>query len=265
MALQKSLALVLKSYDWSESSRTISFFSRSFGRISLIDKGGKSLKSKRGRVVPFAELELTFYESHKETSGYISDVELIRMFSLSGEGSLGRLAYASAACELLQLLLPKEEPLEDLYDYSTSFIERVDKSQKQALPALFITFFLRLLSQLGYHPSLTYCISCNRGAASFLKQGARVNFSPERGGLVCPSCQNTGEYYIGLPYDGFLKLVDLQTASLNEAEKRTLGFNETSLLLDALVKFLEFQADVSSKIKSLEFLHKLKNAKLMTD
>ncbi len=261
MPLEKTFALVLKSYDWSESSRTISFFTRKFGKLSLVDKGGRSLTAKRGRVVPYSELELTFYESKKESSGYISDVELIRMFDLSGDGSLGRLAYASAAVELLQLLLPKEEPLIDLYEYSVSFLEKIDQARKLALSSLFLTFFLRLLSQLGYHPSLGFCGGCDKKVESYIKKGAAVRFSPERGGVVCPSCQNPGEYYIGLPYEGFKKLIELQTASLNEAEQVTLGFKETSLLLDALVKFLEYQADISSKIKSLEFLHKLKNAK----
>lgn len=265
MPLEKTLAFVLKSYDWSESSRTISFFSRSFGKLSLNDKGGKRLATKRGRVVPFAELELTFYSSRKETSGYISDVELIRMFELSGEGSLGRLAFASAACELLQLLLPKEEPMAELYDYSVSLLRKINNSKKQALSALFLAFFLRLLSQLGYHPSLSYCIGCEKRADEFIIKGRTVKFSPERGGIVCPSCQNPGGYYIGLPYDGFLKLLELQTASLNEAERVTLAFKETILLIDALVKFLEYQADLSSKIKSLEFLHKLKNAKTMLE
>jgi len=265
MALEKTLALVLKSYDWSESSRTISFFTRNFGKLSLVDKGGKKLASKRGRIITYAELELTFYASKKESSGYISDVELIQMFELSGDGTLGRLAYASATCELLQMLLPKEEPLLDLYDYSVSLLDRIDKAKKQALSALFLTFFLRLLSQLGYHPSLSYCGGCDRSIESFIKKGAAVRFSPERGGIVCPSCQNPGEYYIGLPYDGYLKLVELQTASLSESEKLTLGFKETTLLLDALVKFLEYQADISSKIKSLEFLQKLKNAKTLLE
>ena len=265
MALEKTLALVLKSYDWSESSRTISFFTKNYGKLSLVDKGGKSMTAKRGRVMPFAELELTFYESKKESNGYISDVELIRLFELSGDGSLGRLAFASAATELLQLLLPKEEPLLDLYDYSVSLLDKINKASKQALSALFLTFFLRLLSQLGYHPSLSFCIGCGKKTEDFLSNGKSVKFSPERGGIICPSCQNPGESYIALPYDGFMKLENLQTASLTEAEKLTLGFKETSLLLDALVKFLEYQADISSKIKSLEFLHKLKNAKTMLE
>ncbi len=265
MSLEKTYAFVLKSYDWSESSRTISFFTRNFGKLSLVDKGGRGLTAKRGRVINFSELELTFYESQKDSNGYISDVELIRMFELSGDGSLGRLAYASAAVELLQLLLPKEEPLIDLYEYSVSFLDKINQAKKQALSSLFLTFFLRLLSQLGYHPSLGYCVACDKKIESFIKDGAAVRFSPERGGVVCPSCQNPGEYYIALPYEGFAKLVELQTASLNEAENVTLGFKETSLLLDALVNFLEYQADVSQKIKSLEFLHKLKNAKTLME
>ena len=265
MPLEKTYAFVLRSYDWSESSRTISFFTRNFGKLSLVDKGGRGMTAKRGRVVAYSELELTFYASQKESNGYISDVELIRMFELAGDGSLGRLAYASAAVELLQLLLPKEEPLIDLYEYSVSYLERIDKAKKQALSSLFLTFFLRLLSQLGYHPSLSFCGGCDKKIESYIKDGDAVRFSPERGGVVCPSCQNPGEYYIGLPNEGFLKLVDLQTASLNEAEQITLGFKETSLLLDALVNFLEYQADVSSKIKSLEFLHKLKNAKTLME
>ncbi|MCH7691217.1 MAG: recombination protein O N-terminal domain-containing protein, partial [candidate division Zixibacteria bacterium] len=106
MALEKTLAIVLKTFDWSESSRTIAFFAKDFGRIYLVDKGGKSIKSKRGRVLKFALLEVTFYDSKKETSGYIADVELIKMYDMSGDGSLGRIAYASAACELLEQLLP---------------------------------------------------------------------------------------------------------------------------------------------------------------
>ena len=223
------------------------------------------MTAKRGRVVHFSELEITFYASQKESNGYISDVEMIRMFELSGDGSLGRLAYASAAVELLQMLLPKEEPLIDLYEYSVSYLDKINQAKKQALSSLFLTFFLRLLSQLGYHPSLSFCGGCDKKIESHIKEGDAVRFSPERGGIVCPSCQNPGEYYIGLPYEGFTKLVALQTGSLNEAENITLGFKETSLLLDALVNFLEYQADVSSKIKSLEFLHKLKNAKSYTE
>jgi len=269
MALEKTLAIVLKTFDWSESSRTIAFFAKEFGRIYLADKGGKSIKSKRGRVLKFALLEVTFYDSKKESSGYISDVELIKMYDLSGDGSLGRLAYASAACELLEQLLPKEEPQRTLFSYFNLFMEKLNTAERKSLPALFLSFFLRLLSQLGYHPSLGYCVGCGKEYAEFGKgksgDHVPVPFSAERGGIVCPSCQTPGDYYIKLPADVFAELLKLQSASLKEAESVRISFGEASLLLEALIKFLQYQADISSKIKSLEFLDKLKKTQLKSE
>ena len=267
MALEKTLAIVLRTFDWSESSRTIAFFAKEYGRIYLVDKGGKSIKSKRGRVVKFALLEITFYESKKETSGYISDVELIKMYSMSAAGSLGRLAYASAACELLEQLLPKEEPQRDLFSYFNLLLEKLDQAERKSLPSLFLSFFLRLLTQLGYHPSLGYCVGCSREFAELKKEkiGDHVPFSPERGGIVCLSCQTPGDYYIGLPLGAFAELLKLQSASLKEAESVRVSFGEASLLLEALVNFLQYQAEISSKIKSLEFLDKLKKTQLTSE
>jgi len=37
-----------ENYNWSESSRTAVFFTERFGKLPLVDKGGRSAKSKRG-------------------------------------------------------------------------------------------------------------------------------------------------------------------------------------------------------------------------
>ena len=140
MSLEKSEAILLKAYNWSESSRTVVFFSVDYGRIALVDKGGRSMKSRRGRILPFARMEISFYHSQKETSGYVREIELIEAFSFEDNGSLGRLAYASAASELLNLLLPEEEPQQLLYHYFASFLKLVEKSDKKALPSLFVAF-----------------------------------------------------------------------------------------------------------------------------
>ena len=110
MALEKTDAVVLRTFNWSESSRTVIFFTRNFGKMALVDKGGRSIKSKRGRIVSFTHMELTFYASEKESNGYIRDVDTLKAFSFEKDGAVGRLAYGSAACELLNLLLPEEEP-----------------------------------------------------------------------------------------------------------------------------------------------------------
>jgi DNA repair protein RecO (recombination protein O) len=262
MPLSTTEAVVLKSFSWSESSRTVVFFTRDFGKLALVDKGGRRVKSRRGRLTPFTRLDVTFYNSERDTRGYVSDAEPLEWFMFEKEGTLGRLAYGSAACELLYLLLPEEEPQPSLYTYFVSFLKHIDADDRRSLPGLFVAFFLRVLSQLGYHPSLEYCVGCSKDYSEPGQAASPVLFSPERGGRVCQACQRVGEYYIGLSPEGFELLLRLQTASLDEAAALPVKYQDASQLVEALTKFLSYHSEVKSDLKSLEFLEKLRNSHL---
>ena len=262
MSLKTSEAILLRAYNWSESSRTVVFFTRDFGRLALVDKGGRSFKSRRGRLLPFARMEITFYSSERETSGYLRDISLIDEHQFAEDGSLGRLGYASAACELINSLLAEEEPHEDLYEYLCNYLAHTAKDGKTGLPALFVAFFLRLLSHLGYHPSLTSCVLSGKTLDPTDETLGELRFYPQRGGIVHPSCQKPVDYYISVSQNSFQKLAILQRSSLTEAAQIALGFNEASVMLEILVKFLGYQADLKAELKSLKFLEKLKNTDL---
>jgi hypothetical protein len=49
---------------------------------------------------------------------------------------------------------------------------------------------------------------------------------------------------------------------LTEAATVPIGYQEASLMIDALTKFLSYQSGLVSGLKSLEFLEKLKNSHL---
>jgi len=262
MALEKTEAIILKAFNWSESSRTVLFFSREFGKLPLTDKGGRRLISKRGRLMPFARLEITFYGSEKETNGYVSDVEVLEALTFEKEGTLGRLAYGSAACELLYLLLPEQEPQPSLYTYTLAYLRLVDGCDKRSLPSLFLAFLLRTLSHLGYHPSLAYCVGCGKDFDNTGPNGDGILFSAERGGRVCPACQQPPEQYITLSPDGFMALCRLQTASLTEAAAEPIRYTDAARLVEALTLFLSYQAGIRSDLKSLAFLEKLRTTHL---
>lgn len=272
MALAKTEAIVLKSFNWAESSRTVVFFTPGYGKLALVDRGGRSMKSRRGRLLPFAQLEITFYSSQKETRGYISDVELIAELKFEGDGSLGRLAFGSAACELLYLLAPEEEPLAGLYDYLVSYLRLVDAVDKRSLPGLFLAFLLRAMSLLGYHPSLGNCVQCGKDLRTISTNAnapnnqpmavAAVVVSTQRGGVICQTCQSTGDYYIHLSLENYQRLRELQDASLREAATIPVGFGQTSTMLEALIGLLSYQSGIKSELKSLEFLEKLRQQTL---
>lgn len=260
MSLKKSEVILLRAYNWSESSRTVVFFSKEYGKIAVNDKGGRTLKSKRGRLLPFSRLELTFYDSNKEGQGYVRDLELIQYNSMEKDGTIGRLAYASAACEVLKLLLPEEEPQRALYDYFGTYLEYIDKSEKTSLPSLFTTFYFRMLSQLGYHPSLNYCVGCNENMNGDKKTTQKILFSPEKGGVVCNSCQKPGDYYIGLSSHLFKLMLVFQAASLHDSVAIPISLKEAETILETLTSFVGYQTGLKSELKSLGFIEKLKNS-----
>jgi DNA repair protein RecO (recombination protein O) len=259
MPLEKTEAVILRTANWSESSRTVVAFSRDFGKMTLVDKGGRRFSTKRGRLVPFARLEITFYASGKSGQGYVSDTEVMKLYAFEKDGTLGRLAYASAACELLNHLLSDQEPQEQLYRLFIAFLELTETAEKKALSALFICFFLHLLTNLGYHLSLTRCVGCEKPTATDGGKIEEFQFSPDRGGIVCNACQTPGEYYLLLSKENARRLVALQDASLTDAASIPIGYTDAAYLLDMLTKFTVSHTGMSGQLKSLGFLEKLKN------
>ena len=87
-----------------------------------------------------------------------------------------------------------------------------------------------------------------------------LSFSPERGGFVCKTCQKPGEGYIPVSFEGARLLQILQRASLDEAASLPIGYQKAAGLLDVLTRFLKYHAGLTSYLKSLAFLEKLKNS-----
>ncbi|PKK82076.1 MAG: DNA repair protein RecO [candidate division Zixibacteria bacterium HGW-Zixibacteria-1] len=261
----KSEGIILKSVNWKENSKIHTIFTDNAGRQSLIDKGGRSLKSKRGRLMTFTRMELGYFKSEKSEVCYVTEVDPIESFEFRLDGTLGRLTFASAALELLYDLLPADEPQEGLYHLTIQYLRLIDRIAKTAVIPVFIAFFLKLLSYLGYRPNFAGCNSCGKDKKSTLtinsNNGSYYNFSPERGGLVCSTCQMAGEYYIKLQSERLDKIYSLQTASLAESAGIGLRLDEAEEFLELLTAFVRFQTDIR-ELNSLKFLEKLKKTSL---
>ena len=252
----KSEAILLRSVNWKENSRIDSFFTNNAGKVSIIDRGGRSMKSKRGRITSFSRMEIAYFRSEKTGTGYVGEVDVLESFSLEKDGHLGRLTFTSAALELLNDLLPESEPLEELYDLTVQFMRHMNDDSRESLLPVFLAYFLKTLSFLGYRPNFAGCVGCGKSSDDFINPGDYL-FASERGGLVCASCQTMGEYYIKLQSDRLDILYNLQISSLAEAAGFRVNMKMAEELLELLTAFVRFQTGME-KLKTLEFLDKLK-------
>ncbi len=263
----KSEGIILKAIDWKENSRIVTFFTDNFGRQTIIDRGGRSMKSKRGRLLTFSRVEIEYFKSEKSGTGYLTEVELLEAFSLEKEGTLGRLTFASAAIELLYDLLADDDPQPELYYLTIQFLRFTDTVARESLLPLFLAYFIKAMSFLGYRPNFSGCVGCGRAREETAltgangKEGQFYFFTPERGGLVCPSCQMMGEYYIKLQSERLDRIYALQTASLAEAGTVRMNMSEGEEILELLTAFLKYQTE-AKELNSLKFLEKLRKAQI---
>lgn len=136
-------AFVLHTYPWRETSLIVEFFTRDFGRISMVARGAKRPTSQyRGLLNPFCPLTLSY-------SGKGEVKNLLRC-EWYGNIPLSEKVLMSAFYinELLVRLLPKGIPEKPLF---TQYYETLKKLSSEEESAICLRYFeADLLKALGY-------------------------------------------------------------------------------------------------------------------
>jgi DNA repair protein RecO (recombination protein O) len=143
-------AYILQQRDYRESSLIVEAFTRDFGRISLLAKGVRKVRSKsQGLLQPFIPLRLSYLG--KAELKTLTDVELAEPFQPLAGLALYCGFYLN---ELIEAFLHKDDPHPELFaDYHQCL---ADLRQDGPLEAVLRNFELNLLEKTGYGLQLAY-------------------------------------------------------------------------------------------------------------
>jgi DNA repair protein RecO (recombination protein O) len=182
MALEKATALVVRTSDWSETSRIATLWSREFGRVRVLAKGGRRLKSNFDVALDLLTVCRVVF-IRKSTGGLdlLTEARAEERFPALRRdlnGLNGAYYVAELLCDLTQDLDPHPE----LFDAALATLR--DLGNLGGLTGQRVMAFeLTLLGELGYSPALRDCAVCGQPAAEPLA------FSAVAGGVVCPACR----------------------------------------------------------------------------
>jgi|YelNatPaOPRAMG01_1025707.scaffolds.fasta_scaffold01712_3 DNA repair protein RecO (recombination protein O) len=180
MALVKTEGLVIKRFDYGETSLIVRFYTKDYGKLNLIFKGIKTEPKKFLSLEPFSYNEIIFYKKKNTDLHLASHCDLKDNFD-SIRNNLERLSFASVMMESLDLVTPFEESQTELFNLTLDSLKALCT---YSYPHKIITIFkIKLLSLSGFKPHLNSCISCQS------KINSQAKFSVSLGGLLCPSCQ----------------------------------------------------------------------------
>ncbi len=183
MSSEKSEGLILRVTDFSETSRIVVIFTREFGKISGLAKGGRKLKGPFESALDLlSTCQIVFLR--KSTSGLdlLTEAKLVSRFHPQ-ERDLTCLYAGYYLAELLLGLTEDYDPHLALYIAAQEALEMFRTTDTLMLGVL--RFELVLLREIGQLPDFENCAAC--GAT--LTEGRTFGFWVSEGGLICPECQ----------------------------------------------------------------------------
>ncbi|MGD2218075.1 MAG: DNA repair protein RecO [Gemmatimonadales bacterium] len=183
MALVTTEATILKTYEYSETSKILRLFTRDAGLCSVIAKGARRPKSRFGGLLePFTDGIATFYAKEGRELHTLSGFDLRRERQTLG-GQLVRFAGAGLLTEIVLRFAPSAAD-ERLFVQLRRGLDRLVEEKGDVERAILEETW-RLIEHLGFAPSIDFCSVCSAPPPT----DQQTHFDLANGGIVCARCQ----------------------------------------------------------------------------
>jgi DNA repair protein RecO (recombination protein O) len=189
--ITKTDAVVLKAMKYRDTSKIVTFYTRRFGKLKGIAKGARQLRNKFGSSLdPLSQVCLVLYKKEQRDLHLISQCDL-RNSPKETRSNLEKMAVGLAVLELVDQVAHEEEGHEALYSLLSETLDAVEIAERNVLN-LYFSFVLRCSALLGFLPDVESCSGCDRTLEQ-LEAERSVFFRLSSGGILCPSCAESGK------------------------------------------------------------------------
>src|SRR5437867_1806410 len=181
---EKALALVVRTTDWSETSRIATVWTREFGRVRVLAKGGRRLKSNFESALDLLTVcNIVLLRKSSGSLDLLTEAQVVERFPRL-RTDLSALYAAYYLAELLGDWTEDYDPHPALFDEALDTLRTLGMADVPAGLRL-LRFEIVLLKELGYAPISEMCAGCHRP----LPTTGNLNFSSAAGGVICGECR----------------------------------------------------------------------------
>ncbi|MCK5145804.1 DNA repair protein RecO [bacterium] len=186
MAILNTEAIILKGWKLRETSKILQLYTRDYGKVRVVAKGGRDPKSPfKGCLEPMTHLNIIYYDKRTRDLQLLSKVDLIDPhYHIIGD--MPRTTLGLAVAELTDKAVAGEESFPEVFDLLSGTLSALDRMD-DFLEAYIWYFQTHFIGLMGYKPIWDSCLHC--GTSLGLEGGA---FHPESGGLICRNCGGGG-------------------------------------------------------------------------
>lgn len=141
-------AIILKTVDYSESSKIVTIFTREHGKIAAIVKGAKKPKSKFAGLLEVGNLlEVVYYHKTSRSVQTLTEASYLAK-TLNLRMDFEKMATMMSALELIRQLLHENEVNEPMFDFTKQFLIWLNETDIEP-PRVFPYLQIRLADIMG--------------------------------------------------------------------------------------------------------------------
>ncbi|MBN1164554.1 MAG: DNA repair protein RecO [Candidatus Krumholzibacteriota bacterium] len=179
--LLKDRAVILRKYDFGESSLIFVALTRSSGKVSFLAKGAKKSTSPFfGRLRTGNIAEVVFYDKAGRNLQLLKELEDQVSFD-SGGHDLERLCLFQAGLEIIDKSTGERESNSGIFDLWEWFITVLRGAVDPWI--IFFALQVKVLEKTGFLPSISECGGCRKSLA-----GLKFSIDPASGLVTCGEC-----------------------------------------------------------------------------
>lgn len=184
MPAETTRGLVLRTVDFSETSKVVTLFTRDFGKLGALAKGARRLKS--GFEVALDLLSVCDIGVIRKASAeldLLTEAVLVRRFDGFRKDLLAYYAGCFVA-EIVDALTAAHDPHAGLFELAVETLAQLEQGAPGTRGLAICRFGLILLREIGLAPNFEHCVRCEATA----ELSVRTPISLPLGGLLCRSC-----------------------------------------------------------------------------
>ena len=169
--LTRTRCVVLKEIKFRDQSKICSLYTRDFGRISVILKGARNPKNRLSGLFSSGNLlEVVIYKKNNRDIQVVSEARIIQS-PMTAEPSIERFTAVYRVIETVKHFTGIEEKNTPVFDLLARTLETLCLPCRNA-DAAAAWFLLRLVSDMGFEPSIEHCVNSGRPIMPVLQDGS---------------------------------------------------------------------------------------------
>jgi len=229
-------ALILNRKPFSEDGSKVTVYSENLGKLELMARGAKKIKSKlAGHLEPISLAEIMAVRGRQYN--YIG-AAVSKNCYVNIKNNFNKIKAAGQAIKVFNLIIKPGQSDQDIFSLLKNYFDFLDGASVKPDYDLFVQLFIfKLLIKLGHKPELYNCVNCRKKISP-----SGNKFDLARGGLVCVKClpkpERAHQLIISENSIKILRLAD--KSDFKELDKINLSSNIKKEILNIVSLFFSY-------------------------